>query len=104
MGDRRMAEIKTSEGSLYIYTHWHGSELPAIAREAVEKAKVRLGDESYWTRIVIDQIIKDGRDQSMGWGIMLKPNVEDEYNDDKPSVILDAKDGSIRILESKDED
>ena len=38
MGDRRMAEIKTEDGSLYVYTHWHGSQLPAMARAAMTSA------------------------------------------------------------------
>ncbi len=93
MGDRRMAEIKTSEGSLYVYTHWQGSQLPEMAREAVKAAENRLGDEPYWVRIVVDQLTKDGRDQETGFGLLLKPLCEDEYNNDKPSVIIDASDG-----------
>jgi len=98
MGDRRMAEIKTSEGSLYVYTHWQGSELPAMAREAVKVAAPRLGDEGYWTRIVVDQLTKDGRDQETGFGLLLKPNCEDSYNNDKPSVIIDAKTGKVKVI------
>ena len=90
MGDRRMAEIKTSEGSLFLYVHYHGSQLPSMARKAVEVAKPRLGDESYWVRIVIDQLTKDGRDKETGFGLMLKPTHEDEYNNDNPSVIIDV--------------
>lgn len=99
MGDRRMAEIITEEGSIYLYTHSHGFELPKMAKKAVEFAKPRLGDESYWVRIVIDQITKPGRDSHLGFGIMLKPNHEDEYNGDKPSVIIDARTGTVRAME-----
>jgi hypothetical protein len=95
MGDRRMAEIRTSDGSLYVYTHWNGSELFELAKAAVEAAKPRLHDEPYWTRIVVDQMTKDGRDEETGWGLMLKPSAEDEYNGDKPSVIIDASDGTV---------
>ena len=98
MGDRRMAEIKTSEGSLYIYVHHHGYKLPEMARNAVEHAKVRLGDEPYFVRIVVDQLIKDGRDQELSFGIMLTPRCEDEYNNDKPSVIIDAKTGKVKVI------
>jgi hypothetical protein len=96
-----MAQIKTSEGSLYLYVHWHGSQLPEMAVRAVEAAKPRLGDESYWVRIVLDQLTKDGRDQETGFGIMLQPNAEDEYNGDHPSVIIDAKTGDITLDMSK---
>ena len=84
-----MAEIKTSDGSLYVYTHGMGNELPSISKEAVVSAKPRWDDESYATRIIVDQITKEGRDQEIGFGLMLKPNAEDEYNRDNPSVIID---------------
>jgi hypothetical protein len=98
MGDRRMAQIKTSKGSLYVYTHWQGYKLPEMAREAVKAAAPRLGDEPYWTRIVVDQLTKDGRDCETGFGLSLKPECEDSYNHDQPSVIIDAKDGSVREI------
>lgn len=103
MGDRRMAEIKTSDGSLYVYAHSEGYELPDLAREAVRRAQPRLGDEPYWTRIVVDQLTKTGRDRETGWGLMLKPTAEDEYNDDKPSVIIDASDGSVQVVDLSEE-
>lgn len=93
MGDRRIAEIKTTEGRLYVYTHWHGSRLPELAQTAIKAAASREGDDSYWTRIVVDQLTKDGRDRETGFGLMLRPNAEDEYNNDKPSVIID---GTVR--------
>jgi hypothetical protein len=102
MGDRRMAEVKTSEGSFYVYTHWYGSDLPQMAREAAKAAAPRLGDEPYWTRIVVDQLTAPSRDEETGFGLMLTPCVEDSYNNDEPSVILDAKDGSVTIIGDED--
>lgn len=98
MGDRRMAEIKTSDGSLYVYTHWHGYDFPKMARAAVKVAAPRLGDETYWVRIVVDQLTKAGRDQETGFGLMLKPNCEDSYNNDSPSVIIDAVTGEVTVI------
>lgn len=89
MGDRAMANIKTSHGSIYVYTHWRGSELPQIAKSAILAAKPRWGDESYATHIIIDQLTKDSRDSETGVGIMLVPDHEDAYNHDQPSVIVD---------------
>jgi hypothetical protein len=88
MGDRAMAEIKTTDGSLYVYTHWGGECLPDMARCAIQKAKSRWDDESYATRIIVDQLIKENRDEETGAGLMLKPNAEDEYNNNHPSVII----------------
>ncbi len=89
MGDRAMAEIKTEGGSLYVYTHWSGHELPENAKQAVLTAKPRWGDYPYSTRIVVDQLIKGGRDEETGFGLMLQPNAEDSYNSDNPSVVID---------------
>lgn len=104
MGDRRMAEIKTTDGSLYLYVHWEGYRLPKLARDAVKVASPRLGDEPYWVRIVIDQITKGGRDEQTGYGLMLKPNSEDEYNNNRPSVIIDALTGSVTVIGSDNDD
>lgn len=101
MGDRRMAEIKLHNGSIFVYTHWCGSEFPEMARAAVKAAEPRLGDEPYWTRIVIDQLTKTGRDAETGFGIMLAPDAEDEYNHDKPSVIIEAATGKVTIKGGK---
>ena len=89
MGDRRTAQIVTSHGSLYVYSHWGGSGMPAVAEEAIVAAKERWGDEPYAVRIIVDQLTKPGRDQETGYGLLLRPDCEDEYNSDEPSVIID---------------
>lgn len=97
MGDRAMAEIKVSDGSLYFYTHWTGHNLVQQAEEALALAKPRLGDDPYATKIVIDSLINTSgaRDSETGAGVMLQPNAEDEYNNDEPSVVIDLVDGII---------
>jgi hypothetical protein len=59
--------------AVWIYTHWHGSELPSLLANALDtpQAKARIGDPSYLTRIVFCQIIKqvDDLDGETGWGI-----------------------------------
>ena len=92
MGDRRMAEIKMSEGSLYIYTHSYGAVLPELAAAAIVAAAPRWSDEPYAARIIVDQITKSGRDQELGWGLLLTPNAEDEYGGDSPLLIGEAID------------
>ena len=84
-----MAEIKTEGGSLYVYTHWGGYSLPADAAEAIKMARGRWQDECYAVRIIVDQLTKGGRDKETGFGLMLRPDAEDEYNGDKPSVVID---------------
>ena len=99
MGDRAMAEIKVSDGSLYFYTHWTGHRLPEQAEEALKLAKPRIGDDSYAAKIVIDSLIESSgsRDSETGAGVMLGPNAEDEYNRDQPSVIIDLIEGDVTV-------
>lgn len=100
MGDRAMAEIKVSDGSLYFYTHWAGEALPEMAEIALSDAQVRINDEPYALRIVVDSLLRESgtRDSEIGSGLMLGPNAEDEYNGDSPSVIIDLVANKIRIL------
>jgi len=98
MGDRAMCEIKTEGGSIFFYTHWCGYALPNVAEKALELAQPRIRDLSYATRIVIDYLIKEAgeRDSETGSGIMLTPDAEDEYNDDRPSVTIDLLNNQMR--------
>ena len=98
MGDRAMAGIRTDEGSLYVYTHWGGGGLPDDAKEAILKAEKRWFDIPYATRILVDQLTKKGRDRETGFGLMLRPNAEDEYNSDEPSVIIDLVTQKLKVV------
>ena len=103
MGDRAMAEVKTEGGSLFVYTHWGGYELPEDAKEAVKQAKPRWSDHAYATHIIVDQLMKSGRDSETGIGLMLGPNAEDEYNNDSPSVVIDILGQRVTIDHDKKE-
>ena len=96
MGDRRTAEILTSAGSLYVYTHWHGSEFEEMAMEAILAAYPRWDDHMYATRIIVDQLTKSARDQETGFGLMPGPNAEDEYGVN-PSIVIDLVDRQLRV-------
>ena len=100
MGDRAMAQIKVEDGSLYFYTHSSGYRLPQIAEKALADAQKRIHDSPYALRIVVDSLIRETgtRDSETGSGIMLGPNAEDEYNNDKPSVIIDLVENRIETF------
>ncbi len=103
MGDRRMAEIKTERGSLYLYTHWGGHDLPKATKEALKFAGDRLSDEPYAVRIIVDQITSSGRDLLTGFGLMLGPDAEDGYNHDKASVIIDLPEQKLTVVDGDGE-
>ena len=93
-----MAEIKTEGGSFYIYTHSSGAEFGNIAEEALLAAAPRKDDYAYATRIVVDQLIKLGRDSEIGFGLMLSPYAEDEYSgDNSPSIVIDLHKWTVSI-------
>ena len=101
MGDRRMAEVKTSNGSLYFYTHSHGFTLPDISREAMRTVTVmkRQDDEEYAVRIILDYLIENtgSHNSPTGSGISLAPNMEDQYSRGfEPTVIIDLVDWSLQ--------
>lgn len=79
MGDRRMTEIKTEGGSIFLYSHWGGYAMAGNAINAIKAAESRWGDHSYAMRIIVDQMTKQGRDQETGYGLMLGPDAEDSY-------------------------
>jgi hypothetical protein len=101
MGDRRVAEIKTEDGSLFFYTHWAGYNLVEHAELALDDASGRRGDDGYALKIVLDSLIKrvDGRDTEYNAGIYLQAYnedhefiLEDEYGDgNSPSIIIDLR-------------
>ena len=100
MGDRRMAEIKTQDGSLYFYTHSTGFSLPNDAQQALKAAEARKGDDSYALRIIVDQLIKSAgsRDSSLNSGLMFRPNLEDEYGGNPHSVVIDMNKWKVSII------
>lgn len=81
MGDRANIKIKSEIGkpALYIYSHWSGSELAGLLQNALKKAMPRKGDWNYFTRILVDQVMKSGRDQETGWGLGFSPD-DNEHN------------------------
>lgn len=64
-------EFLAGARGIYVYSHWDGSELPTMVRDALKAGKGRWGDDEYLTRIIIDQITKSGRDQETGYGVGL---------------------------------
>lgn len=75
MGDR--AHVYIHEGDrpgVYVYTHWHGTSLPEMVRQALatDAAQGRRTDIHYLTRIMIDSLT-EGQDPALGWGVGAEP-------------------------------
>jgi hypothetical protein len=72
MGDR--ANVYIHEGNrpgVYIYTHWNGSDLPAMVMTglSVGRALNRKYDTPYLTRILIEELMKAEYGSETGWGV-----------------------------------
>ena len=75
MGDRGNVAIiqNTSKDRLHqvwVYTHWTGTDLPAMVREGIRAGRPRWNDSNYLTKIIIGRIIP-GEDMlgETGYGI-----------------------------------
>ena len=103
MGDRRIAEIKTEEGSLYFYTHYTGFRMYFDALNALDTASPRREQQDYVLKIVIDYLIRESnaRDKETGAGISLslKQIPVDDYSyeitgdiwSNEPTVLIDIR-------------
>lgn len=70
MGDRGNICMEIEDGTeIYLYTHWHGSELKSILQSALIRGRSRWSDESYLARIIFSEMIKDSVEELTGYGI-----------------------------------
>ena len=94
MGARTNYTIVTTDNpaqNINVYSHWEGEESVGILQHAVEKAlpRIKMGDISYATRIIIDNLIADGRDSETGYGIYIGSEIthEEQYEYKKVNLI-----------------
>lgn len=78
MGDRGNIEIaqpstkpEGGETSIFLYTHWGGSELCQNLASALEKGRGRWEDPAYMTRIIFNELQGDDRGTT-GFGISIE--------------------------------
>lgn len=71
MGDRANVKIVSKHtGTVYLYTHWSGSELPQTVQQALRRGAERWDDPAYLARIVFCEMIKgEALDGLTGYGI-----------------------------------
>jgi hypothetical protein len=71
MGDRAQLAVIDGDGParVYLYTHWHGTELPETLKAALIRGKSRWDDSSYLTRIIFNEMTKGNEMGETGFGI-----------------------------------
>ena len=71
MGDRANIKVKSSDGEIYFYTHWAGTELPQTLQSAIRRGKSRWKDESYLNRIIFSEMVRGDISGETGYGISI---------------------------------
>ncbi len=69
MGDRANIRLVDEEGEMYLYTHWSGTEFPAMLQAALRDGQPRWGDEPYLARFITTQVFKELGDSVTGGGL-----------------------------------
>ncbi len=84
MGDRNNIKITYSNGqSLYLYSHWGGSELQDIVVDALDKSG-RVDDESYFARVLFCKMLGDNLQDWRGeTGFGIAPYAPDQDANNK---------------------
>jgi hypothetical protein len=71
MGDRGNIIVKQHSEEVYLYSHWHGHDLPEILQTAL-KRKQRWDDNQYLARIIFCTMVKGNEAGETGFGISSK--------------------------------
>lgn len=100
MGDRAnicMVQNHSGKGTIYLYTHWKGSELPKILQQALQKGKERWNDESYLARIIFCAMVGDDMESLTGFGISTY------FTDNEhPILVVDAQQKIVGLAKESD--
>jgi hypothetical protein len=89
MGDRIVYTIKQDKKlSVNLYSHWGGSDRFEALANALRAAMPRWNDTSYATRIIVSQLIGDGWNDEIGFGLWASDE-QGMYGGDHPDIIID---------------
>lgn len=89
MGDRGNIIVKDRESTVYLYTHWTGSDLPETIREALKRGKDRWNDGSYLARILFCEMVKGEEMENTGFGI------SSTYGDGGTDITVNVNDQTV---------
>ncbi len=97
MGARTNFVIRTTKNpseDIVLYSHWGGDSSERDFAQAISKAMARKGDDSYFTRIIVSQLINDQWDSETGFGLYVgEVTHEESYN----YKMIDIPNGTVTI-------
>jgi hypothetical protein len=64
MGDRGNIVVRGQYGDVWLYSHYHGSELKDVLKRALARRQ-RWDDEAYLARIVFSEMLREGSNGSL---------------------------------------
>lgn len=88
MGDRAQVEVIDNRRSVFLYTHWRGSELPRLVQKVMQRHK-RWDDSPYLTRMLFCGMLDGELDDETGFGISTSDGAGDRtltVNCDKQTI------------------
>ena|SRR3990167_9978785 len=94
MGDRGNIIVSDGASTVYLYSHWTGSELPEILQRSLAK-NWRWRDGSYLARIIFCEMVKGNELTETGFGISSKHG---DHNHPCLEVAIDEQE--VRLLDS----
>jgi hypothetical protein len=92
MGDRANVVVvetvrdDSPREAVFLYTHWDGSELPAVVKAALERGEDRRGDAPYLARVVFNAMTKQSASGTTGYGISTRLT-----DNEHPLLVLDVE-------------
>jgi hypothetical protein len=92
MGDRANIVVRDKgQPQIFLYTHWHGTELPETLRQALARHE-RWDDSPYLTRIIFCRMVKGQEGDATGFGISTSM-----CDNEHPLLIVDIEKQQITI-------
>ena len=80
MGARAQAKvIQDKQSTIYLYSHWDGSDLGNIVKAAMKRGTGRWDDPEYLTRIIFSEMIQNEIMGETGYGIGTEEHGDIEY-------------------------
>lgn len=96
MGDRGNVRLEYAgkHQPIYLYTHWHGTDLPTIVADALnsKQGRNRWDDPDYLARIIFTNMVKSEKNDDGETGFGIAPYRMDHNH---PDIIVDLYEKTV---------
>lgn len=97
MGDRGNIVIDNgTDHGIALYSHWGGSDLPAVLARALARGRGRFGDDPYLTRVIFSEMIKGDIEGTTGFGIEAFESGTQDYTEaGSGDIVVDLREQQV---------